>query len=159
MSEKHLPFIGGNFDRIVFERDNSSWVKEEKLREQEEYIDELESLLSMYVEEAKKVLTRISDLEIENMLLRQAYDSLEKDRPMHGTNWEKYFGTAGRAAENISLLVDRCDSLNGNEDFHSEFTDHFDFGGDCEYGLVHTDTLRHWLEKEIEVTTLGVAYD
>ena len=29
MSEKHLPYIGGNFDRIVFEGDGSTWVREQ----------------------------------------------------------------------------------------------------------------------------------
>ena len=29
MSEKHLPYIGGNFDRIVFNGDGSTWVREQ----------------------------------------------------------------------------------------------------------------------------------
>ena len=29
MSEKHLPYIGGNFDRIVFDGDGSTWVREQ----------------------------------------------------------------------------------------------------------------------------------
>lgn len=28
MSEKHLPYIGGNFDRIIFDGDGSTWVCE-----------------------------------------------------------------------------------------------------------------------------------
>lgn len=36
MSEKHYPYIGGSFDRIVFDGDGSTWVPESenaKLRE------------------------------------------------------------------------------------------------------------------------------
>lgn len=36
MSEKHYPYIGGSFDRIVFDGDGSAWVPESenaKLRE------------------------------------------------------------------------------------------------------------------------------
>ena len=28
MSEKHMPYVGGGFDRIVFDGDGSVWVKE-----------------------------------------------------------------------------------------------------------------------------------
>ena len=47
MSEKHYPYYGGSFDRIIFDKDESVWVPEEenaKLRE----------LLSMYVSFARK---------------------------------------------------------------------------------------------------------
>ena len=36
MSEKHYPYYGGNFDRIIFDKDGSVWVPEAenaKLRE------------------------------------------------------------------------------------------------------------------------------
>ena len=29
MSEKHLPYIGGNFNRIIFDGDGSTWVREQ----------------------------------------------------------------------------------------------------------------------------------
>ena len=32
MSEKHYPYYGGAFDRIVFDKDGSVWVPETKLR-------------------------------------------------------------------------------------------------------------------------------
>ena len=65
------------------------------------------------------------------------------------TNYDKYFGNAARAGQSISRLVDRYDARTYDEKYHSEFTDHFDPGGDCEYGLIHTDTLISWLEKEV----------
>lgn len=35
MSEKHYPYYGGNFDRIIFDGDGSAWVQEAKLRDAE----------------------------------------------------------------------------------------------------------------------------
>lgn len=35
MSEKHYPYYGGNFDRIIFDGDGSVWVSEAKLRDVE----------------------------------------------------------------------------------------------------------------------------
>jgi len=44
MSEKHYPYIGGSYDRIVFKGDGSVWVPEQKsakLREENERLREL----------------------------------------------------------------------------------------------------------------------
>lgn len=35
MSEKHYPYYGGNFDRIIFDKDGSVWVPEIRRREVE----------------------------------------------------------------------------------------------------------------------------
>lgn len=66
------------------------------------------------------------------------------------TNYEKYFGNAILAGNSISRLVDRFDARMYDEEYHSEFTDHFEPGEDCEYGLIHMGTLINWLEKEVE---------
>lgn len=44
MSEKHYPYYGGSFDRIIFDKDGSVWVHEEesvKLREENVKLREL----------------------------------------------------------------------------------------------------------------------
>ena len=66
------------------------------------------------------------------------------------TNYEKYFGNAVLAGRSISNLVDRFDARMYDEKYHSEFTDHFEPGGNCEYGLIHMSTLISWLEREAE---------
>lgn len=66
------------------------------------------------------------------------------------SNYERYFGDAVKAAESISRIIDCYEWLRENgyecEDYRSEFTDHFRLGGDCEYGLIHSDSLADWLE-------------
>lgn len=68
------------------------------------------------------------------------------------TNYERYFGTPEKAAESISRLVDSYDWLRQHgyegEDYRSEFTDHFRAGGDCPYGLCHSETLAQWLKED-----------
>lgn len=74
------------------------------------------------------------------------------------TNYDRYFGTPAKAADSISRLVDyhdvSCKTGGEGEQYRSEFTDHFRLGGDCEYGLIHEDTLADWLEREWDGWTL-----
>lgn len=74
----------------------------------------------------------------------------EKERlGFPGSNWELYFGTPRKAAESVSRLVDMYEeAMKGNHDFNSPFTDNFRYGGSCEYGLCHQNTLKLWLESE-----------
>ena len=37
MSEKHYPYIGGSYDRIVFDGDESEWVRIVRCRDCEHY--------------------------------------------------------------------------------------------------------------------------
>ena len=56
MSEKHYPYIGGGFDRIIFEGDESVWVPEAenvKLLKELEAEHALAETLGHYHEDAK----------------------------------------------------------------------------------------------------------
>lgn len=66
------------------------------------------------------------------------------------TNWERWFGTPERASESVSRLADRYDARARGYEFHSPFTDCFELGGSCEYGLIHQSTLTAWLRSEEE---------
>lgn len=46
MSEKHYPYIGGTFDRIVFDGDGSAWVPEAVAEELKSRDAELEKIAS-----------------------------------------------------------------------------------------------------------------
>jgi len=41
MSEKHYPYIGGSFDRIIFDGDGSVWVPEPENAKLREVIDDI----------------------------------------------------------------------------------------------------------------------
>lgn len=73
-----------------------------------------------------------------------------------GTNWERWFGDPNKAADSVSRLVDMYDAIFRGlhdetvreEGYSSPFTDNFQLGGSCEFGLIHQDTLARWLESE-----------
>jgi hypothetical protein len=57
MSEKHYPYYGGAFDRIVFDKDGSVWVPESEI-------------------------SKLRDLERENANLKERIIELEYERMM-----------------------------------------------------------------------------
>lgn len=71
-----------------------------------------------------------------------------------GTNWEKWFGTPRKAAESVSRLVDWFDAMGHDGRYNSPFTDCFEAGGECEFGLIRQSALERWLEGVCETCAL-----
>lgn len=56
MSEKHYPYIGGSFDRIVFDGDGSVWVPESENAKLQDENARLRSCLSDDAENARQIM-------------------------------------------------------------------------------------------------------
>lgn len=94
---------------------------------------------------------RFSQALTEKLEAHAAAEAEKERLGFPGSNWELYFGTPRKAAESVSRLVDMYEAaMKGNHDFHSPFTDNFRYGGGCEYGLCHQNTLKLWFEAKAD---------
>lgn len=85
MSEKHYPYYGGSFDRIVFDRDESVWVSEAKLLDVEsenaslrgaaqglgELCDRYKDENAKLREQSERLFDKTLELATENSKLRE----------------------------------------------------------------------------------------
>lgn len=71
MSEKHYPYIGGSFDRIVFDGDGSVWVPESENASLRERITTQKQTIQAYRDESREWREVAEHAQAENAKLRE----------------------------------------------------------------------------------------